>query len=181
MSIQIVHHQMNLLGSGTDLFCQPAYEPNKIRLGATGCHLRLAVSSLWLDRQEDVARAGAPVFVILLSWRTRPGRNRCPGLLQKLLAFLIHADHWFLSPIWPCIKLQQIIHPLSILRGDFANTPHQLAPRLAVVFFRNRRMLSRLMFLSLGRRRANLVSNRIVQRLAPFGGALQAKATTSAC
>lgn len=52
-----VHHQVNLLCSGIDLFYQTAYESNKIRLGATNCHLRLAVSALWLDRQEDVTRA----------------------------------------------------------------------------------------------------------------------------
>src|SRR3990167_6707845 len=50
-----------------------------------------------------------------------------------------------------------------------------------LVFFRKRRILSRLMFLSLGRRLTALVSNWIVQRLAPLGGALQAKATISAC
>lgn len=78
MRVKIVHHQMNYLCSGIDFFYQPAHESHKIRLCAPGGHLRLAMSSLWIDCQSDVVRTSALIFV---DWRTRLGCNRCPGLL----------------------------------------------------------------------------------------------------
>ena len=181
VSVKIVQHQMNLLCSYVNFFNQVADELHKIALGAMGCHFRLSVSAFGFNRHENITSTSTLILVVLFDRFTWGGCNWCPRLFQKLFALLVHADHRLVFLIRPCVKIQQIIHSLAIFRGQFANTPHQLAPGLTVVFFRKRRTLSRLIFLSFGRRLAALVNNSIVQRLAPFGGVLHAKATTSAC
>src|ERR1035437_958589 len=110
----------------------------------------------------------------------RPPGDRRTGLPEQLLALLIDTHHRFLRIVRSSIEPQQRVHPVAILRCDPADAPHQLAPGLAVVFFNIWRTVSRLTWASPGRSRAAPVNRRIVQRLRPLGGALQANATTSA-
>src|SRR3974390_367598 len=111
---------------------------------------------------------------------TRSCRDRATGLLQQLLALFIQANHWLGRIIGLGIQAQQFVHPLPVFGGDSPDAPHHFAPRFTDVFFRICRMLSRLMPSNLGRCRAAIVSDRIVQRAAPSGGWLHARATTSA-
>src|SRR6202022_3845159 len=78
------------------------------------------------------------------------------------------------------IQIQQLVHAPAVLGGELANAPHQFAPGFEEVFFRIRRMVSRLIpFTGAGRRPAS-VSSATVQRCAPAGGVEQASAVTCA-
>src|SRR4030042_580979 len=74
--------------------------------------------------------------------------------------------------------MQQIVHSVSIFLGDASDAPHYFAPGPELVFFRNRRTLSRLIPAMRGWFRAAAVSRATVQRPAPSGGAEHANAAT---
>src|SRR6266853_1943602 len=108
------------------------------------------------------------------------GGQRRASLAQQLLALLVHTDHRLARIVGPSIQRQQFVHASAILGGELANAPHQFAPGFEEVFFRIRRMLSRLIVFIWEWRRAACVSSATVQRCAPGGGSEQASAVTCA-
>src|SRR5882762_6644009 len=99
---------------------------------------------------------------------------------QQLLALFIQADHGLLGIVGFGVKVQQGIHPFPIFDGDSRHAPHHFSPGLENVFFRIRRMVSRLIPLRTSWFWACSMSNLIVQRLAPAGAGVHAKAVSSA-
>src|SRR5204862_3181419 len=120
------------------------------------------------------------VFVVLFGDRARLGADGRLSLLEQLFALFIQTDHWLGRIVGPFVEIEHFIHAPPEFGRHFPNAPHHFAPRFTDVFFRKRRMLSRLIFFIPLSSRAACVSNRTVQRLAPAGGSVQAKATTLA-
>src|SRR6266704_2774800 len=171
---------MDFVGLTVNLQRQELHKSNEVRFGPPSSHFHLTMTGFGFNRHKQVSRPGPLILVILLRklpWRRR---HRPAGLLQQLFTLLIQADHWFSGIVRLGVKPKQAVHPLTVFGRDPADAPHHLAPRFTDVFFRKRRMVSRLMFFRPLSLRAACASSRTVQRLAPSGGSLQAKATTLA-
>src|SRR5512136_1300473 len=180
MGVQIIHDQMDFACLSIDFQCQESYEGHEIGFGAPLSHFHLAMTALGFHRHKQVPCISPLVFVVFFGNLARSCWDRATGLLQQLLTLFIQANHRLGGIIGLGIQTQQLVHPLPIVGGDSPDAPHHFAPRFTDVFFRIWRMLSRLMPSNLGRCRAAMVSDRTVQRAAPSGGWLHAKATTSA-
>lgn len=113
------------------------------------------------DGDKDVAGAGPLILVVLFGRCSGLRGQVAAGLAQQLLAFLVQTDHRIVGA---SIQIDQLVHAPAVLGGELANAPHQLAPGIEEVFFRIRRMVSRLMPFSGPWRRAASVSSATVQR-----------------
>src|SRR5271169_1202953 len=178
--VQVVEHQMDTPRRPVDGIEQVLHEGHKVDLGSMIRDLGNPPAAERLDRDEYVACSGLNVFVIPAQRGSRHHRQARTAVVQQLLALLVDTDHRFVRAPWPGIQIQQLVHPLSILLGQYGNAPHHFAPGFEAVFFSNRRIVSRLMSCIPGRLRASRSSNTSVQRLAPAGGFEQARAATSA-
>lgn len=177
VGVEVVHYQMGTSRRGVNLRERVLYERREVSLGAMiSDHDRRPPPPFWLDRYEQVARASAVIFVILLCERTGldwQGRTR---ILEQLLALLVQTNDWFLRMVRMSIKVEQVVHSLPIFFSKSANAPHHLAPRLEAVFISRRRIVSRLIEPMSGCFCAACSSNSSVQCWAPSGGLEQANA-----
>jgi hypothetical protein len=144
MRVEVVKNQVNCPGSRVNCLQQSAYEVHKVHLRATRSHFHDAPFALGFDGHEEVAGTRPFVLVILLGQHPGLEGQRGAHVLEQLLALLIIAYHQFPLHIGQSVEVEQAIHPAPIFLGQTANTPHQLTPRFEAVFFRNRRMVSRL-------------------------------------
>ena len=164
-----------------DVFEQVLDKGNEVDLGAMIGHLRPSVVRPWVPppRTDCRCRRGR------IRSRASPGAPGCTGKgarvsREQLLALLVQADDRFLGSERASIQIEQVVHPLPVFLGQHANAPHQLAPRLEAVFFSSRRIVSRLIGPIPACACAACSSKPSVQRLAPAGGAEQAKAVICA-
>src|SRR5450759_983621 len=183
MRVEVVQDQVDLADVGVPAAQHPADEVDEIDLGAPGSDLCEAPLTTGLDGNKDIAGTGPLILVILLGRYCGLRGQRATSLAQQLLAFLVQTNHRLARIVGTSIQIQQLVHAPAVLCGEFANAPHQLAPGFEEVFFRIRRMVSRLIVFIWGWRRAASVSSATVQRRAPDGGSEQASAVTcaSAC
>src|SRR5580700_984453 len=180
MRVEVVQHQVNLAHVGIAAAQQPADEVDEIYLGASGSDLREAALTSGLYGHKDIAGAGPLVLVVLLGHACGLSRHRAASLAQQLLAFLVQTNHRLAWIVRASVQIQQLVHAPAVLCGELTNTPHQFSPGFEEVFFRIRRMVSRLIVFICGWRRAASVSSTTVQRCAPEGGSEQASADTCA-
>jgi hypothetical protein len=178
VGIEVVENQVGAPRFRVDVFEQVLDEVHEVDLGAAVGHLDRPSSALGLDRHEQIAGAGASVLVVVFGRRSGLHQQGSARIPQQLLALFVHADHRLLTPERSGIEREQVVHPLPVLRGQHANAPHRLAPGLEAVFFSSRRMVSRLIGPIPACACAACSSKAKVQRLAPGGGAEQAKAVT---
>src|SRR5271169_587045 len=178
--VEIVEDQMDAPCRPVDGIEQVLNEGHKVRLASMVRDLSNPPAAARLHRDEHVACSRPNVFVVPAQRCPRHHRQARTALVQQLLALLVHTDHRFVRTPGSGIQIQQLVHPLSILLGQYTHAPHQFAPGFEAVFFNNRRIVSRLMSCIPGRPRASRSSNTNVQRLAPGGGFEQARAATSA-
>src|SRR5208282_2176412 len=177
---EIVENQVDAPCVRVDVFEQVLDEGNEIDFGPVIGNLDHPSSALGFHRHEQIAGAGAGILVVLLRRRPRLHRQGSARIPEQLFALLVHADHRLLAPERPGIQCKQVVHALPVLRGQCTDAPHQLAPRLEAVFFSSRRMVSRLIGPIPACDCAACSSKTKVQRLAPGGGAEQAKAVICA-
>src|SRR5260370_12818797 len=180
MRVEVVQHQVDLAHLGISPAQHPADEGDKIDLGAPGSDLRKAPTPTGLDGDKNSAGAAPLVLVVLLGHGGGLGGQGLTRLAQQLLAFLVQTNHRLARIVGASIQIQQLVHAPTVLCGEFANAPHQLAPGFEEVFFRIRRMVSRLIAFISAWRRAASVHTATVQRCAPEGGSEQASAVTCA-
>ena len=143
-------------------------------------HSDSSSTALGLDGNEQIARSATNVFVVHFDSHAGPDRQGPARILEQLLALLVQPNDGFPRAERARVQLEQIVHQLSILFRQPADTPHQFAPRLDAVFFSSRRIASRLIGPTSATACAARYSNSSVQRVAPSGGAEQAKAEISA-
>src|SRR5882672_490049 len=180
MGIEVVHDQMHAPCRGVDLVEQMLDEGHEVDLGTVIGHPRGTASALRLDGDEQVAGARAHILAIGLGWRTRLHRQWNAHLAKQLLALFVDADDRLAGAKRFRVQVKQRVHALPVLCGQYADAPHQLAPRFEAVFFSNRRMVSRLIGPIPAWTWAACSSSANVQRVAPTGGAEQAKAAICA-
>ena len=131
---QVVEDQMNSPRLWVDVFKQVLDERNEVGLGTAIGHRDRPPSALRFHRHEQIAGAGAGGFVVMFRWRPRLQRQGSAGIAQQLLAVLVDADDWLPALDRSGIECEQVVHSLSVLRGQSTNAPHQLAPGLDAVF-----------------------------------------------
>src|SRR6266404_455261 len=180
VGIEVVHHQMYPAGGTVDVFEQMAGKSHKVRLGASLGHEHAAPASLGFDRHKQIAGPLTPVLVVLAQCTARPHRQRSTAVCEQLRALLVQAHHRFTLTMRPSIQSQQLVHALSVLLGQRPDAPHQSPPGFETVFFRSRRIVSRLICFIPGCARAARSNSSSVQRFAPAGGAEHASAVICA-
>src|SRR6202158_4972315 len=180
MRVEVVQDQVNLAHVRITATQQPADEIDEIHLGAPGGDLHEAALTTRLDGDKNIAGSGPLVLVVLLGYDRGLGGQRASSFPQQLLALLVHTNHRLARIVRTSIQIQQLVHAPAVLCSELANAPHQFAPGFEEVFFRIRRMVSRLIVFICGWRRAASVSSATVQRCAPEGGWEQASADTCA-
>jgi len=134
MGIEIIHDQMDVASCGIDLFEQIANEGYKVQFGPVVSDQNCSPSAFGLHRHKQIAGANTHVFIILPNRHSRTNWQRRPGILEQLFALFIQTNNGLSPAERSGIETEQIVHPLPILPRQFANTPHQLAPRLEAVF-----------------------------------------------
>src|SRR5450631_25828 len=178
--VEVVNDQMNSSRRAINDVDQVLNESDEVRLSPVVRDLGNPATALRFNSDEDVARTGSDVFVVLPPRCSRHHRQTGSALMQQLLALLVDADHRLVLTPGLGVQIEKVVHPLPILLGQRTDAPHQFSPGLEAVFFSNRRIVSRLMSCIPGRPRASRSSKTSVQRLAPTGGCEQASAVTSA-
>src|SRR6266511_2429107 len=130
-----------------------------------------------LEEHEQVADALALVLEVIALDLTGARWQRPACLTDQLLRGLIHADQRPLRVVGPRVDVQhilQVVDKLGIRRGR--NAPLLLPPGLQFVFFKVRRTVSYERLSTYVSSTILSASNCKVQRAAPVGGGLQAKA-----
>src|SRR6266403_849738 len=180
VGVEVIQDQVNLAHLGIAVAQQTANEGDKIDLGASSSDLDEATLTAGFDGHKEVAGTSPLVLIVLLGRCSGLRGQGAASLAQQLVAFLVQANHRLVRIMGPSIQIQQLVHAPAVFCGEFANAPHQFAPGFEEVFFRIRRMVSRLIPFIDAWRRAASVSSATVQRCAPVGGVEQASAVTCA-
>src|SRR5579871_2133519 len=175
--IEIVQNQVNTARAGILCVDQPTYGVGKILGSSLGCSLDMPPASQRFKEHEQIARAVALIFEILLSKLSWCGRCGGTHLLDELFTGLIKADHWFIGVVRLFVHVQHLFHVGHKGRVGAGNTPFLHLPGFDVIFFIVWRTVSCEM-LSTTPSSTNLsASKRILQRAWLSGRSLQARAT----
>ena len=178
--VEIVEHQMDPASGGIDLFGQVADESHKIGFGPMIGHSDSSSTALGLDGNEQIARSATNVFVVHFDWHAGPiGKGRRESSSSCLLfsssqttgsrernGRAYNSSRSYISCRYSSVSLPT--HHISLRHG------------LMQFFFSSRRIVSRLIGPTSATACAARYSNSSVQRVAPSGGAEQAKAEISA-
>ena len=84
MRIEIVQDDPNHLRFGVRLVYQPLHFVRKVPRGAVLGHLHVPPARLRFDKEQEIPRAIALVFIIIAPWLTRLGGQRAPGLFESI-------------------------------------------------------------------------------------------------
>src|SRR5437762_2420455 len=180
VGIEVIQDEMNAPRRGIDVVEQMLDEGHEVDLGTVIGHHHGTVSALRLDGDKQIAGADADILAIGLGRRTRLHRQRNAHLAEQLLALFVHADDRLAGAKRLGIQIKQLVQALPVLCGQDADAPHQFAPRFEAVFFSSRRIVSRLIGPIPACTCAACSSSANVHRVAPTGGAEQAKAAICA-
>ena len=148
----------------------------KVHLGALLCHMHVPLAGLRFNKEKEIARAVAFIFVIKalrLPWLCRQGLS---GLFAQLLVGLIKVDLGTCGIIRLRVDVQHVLHSGDKLAVHFWNAPLLLQPRLEVAFFKTRRTLSYEYDAARPSATTRSASKCKVQCLRPSGASLQAAA-----
>ncbi len=91
--VQIVQNHPHHRGIGVSLIHQPAHPVGEVLPGAPFRDRHVSPARQGLAGQEDVARTGAAILVILTPRLSRLHRDGRPGVGQQLGGSLVKADH----------------------------------------------------------------------------------------
>ena len=142
MGVEIVQHHTNHLGFGVADVHQPLHCLGKVHLGTLLGHMYVPLAALRFNKEKEIARAVACIFVIKalrLPWLCRQGLL---GLLDQLLARLINVDFGTLGILRLRVDVQHVFHRGDKLGAHCRDAPLLLEPGLEVLFFNTRRTLS---------------------------------------
>ena len=142
MGVEIVQYDIDTGGIWKQFINQIAHRQGEITLGAAGSHEYLAVARFGRNKDEQVTRAVALVFVILSERLSRLNGQWLTYISQQLHAFLIEADQRTVWVMWSLIQSQDRLHALNEQWGQAGNTPAFHLPGLELVFFNTRRTVS---------------------------------------
>ena len=92
MGVEVVHDQRDALGLGITR-SDGLDKQRPVTLGPALGHLRHARARQRLAGHEHVARAQAPILIVLTLGLARGGRDRFTGLPDELARCLVHAHH----------------------------------------------------------------------------------------
>src|SRR5215510_4091162 len=94
------------------------------------------------NKEEEICRAFAAIFIIVPNGLSRPSRQGVPCLTDQFHGTVIKTDLGTPYIIWLGIQIQHILHVPDKVRTYAGNTPFFALPRLEIVFFSTRRTVS---------------------------------------
>ena len=110
MGIQIVQHHSDHRSIWVGLIHQPPHLVGKVFHGASLGDRHVSPAGQGFAGQEDVARTGAAILVILTPRLSRLHRNGRPGVGQQLSGGLIKADHRPVRVVGLSVQVQHVLH-----------------------------------------------------------------------
>lgn len=164
MGISVIHHEHHFLYMWILSFEQFLHKMGKIETRVLVACLHKTMASQWFTGQKHTACAFAFVFIILPIWlpRLHPYRFMKPG--HQLFGGLVQTDLRKSCIIGTLIHLSHVFHrcyAFPIPRPWY--DPFFVLPRFEFVFFRVRRIVSRLTFSPVSRITKRSASKRTLQ------------------
>ena len=123
VNVQVIDHQMN----GPSQPIAPGQHGQDIgerRASASRCGHREVSSCAWFDRTENIGRALALVFTVVLGEYTRAGRLWHPYFTMKRNRLLIQTNHRLLRVMRALVQRQHVFHAGQIRGVDLRQAPH---------------------------------------------------------
>src|SRR5215207_1055372 len=142
MRVQVIHHDIDAFGFWMDHIDQITHDKGKVSFGASVGDKHMSCASLWLDKQEQIARAVSFVLVILSNSPSRSEDSWSGDVNQQLHTFLIKTDQRTPGIVGFLVQFQDMLHLANERWRDFWNTPASYLPGLEFVFFSNSRTVS---------------------------------------